>query len=530
MKYSVDKKLDLRRFKKIVNDEIINVCDNYIEVVKKFDYKYIMDIHGKCLHVLSPFTFEIKYLGKGFFIKIQNPKLIPNIYKDDRIITGIKDVRFEDDNVVGITPYNQECLFDDSGTIISNDYIKIYKFSNSVAPVKLTTPEDKIKYGFINDLGKELIEPCYDDATEFHNHYAGVLLKNKWGIIDDNLNFVINPKIRCNNLFVVSPSLLLIRKKKNKIITDFSENIIYKLNQNEKVKMDYKNQVIYIYDSDYNRFDNVSNESDNILNLKIVNDCFRNNYKYTKIITSDYKEIDIRNLHIEEIHDDNIIVFTDNSYGVLSKEYTKSRKYNSIKSTCNNNYIVSNNNKYGIINREDEELLPLLYNDINYYDEGEYYVAKTDNENILLDKELRVINRFESDEEIVEYKNNLIVIKHNNQYCLLDSEFNEIVSSNNRIYILNDNKVILENHLIDLNDEYIDLIPVYELSLKIDEHCFSATFRTKEKLDECIKQIEEIETNYKRKEIELNQQLELLKNEIDNTGKEKIKEINRIIK
>ena len=123
-----------------------------------------------------------------------------------------------------------------------------------------------------------------------------------------------------------------------------------------------------------------------------------------------------------------------------------------------------------------------------------------------------------------------IVIKHNNQYCLLDSEFNEIVSSNNRIYILNDNKVILENHLIDLNDEYIDLTPVYELSFKIDEHCFSATFRTKEKLDECIKQIEEIETNYKKREIELNQKLELLKNEIDNTGIEKIKEINRIIK
>ena len=531
MKYSVDKKLDLRRFKKISNNEIVKVHDNYVWSKARDRYECIMDIYGNTLYSWNVFDFGVAYLGRGYFKKI--PKTIFKsfqLYKDGNSLAGIKYIRFDDDAIIGYDLDGSQCLLDDSEAIISKRYNSIHKFSNSIAPVKLLTPKDKMKVGFINKLGNEVIEPCFDDASEFHNHYAGVLLKNKWGVIDDNLNFVINPKIRCNNLFVVSPSLLLIRKKKNKIITDFSENIIYKLNQNEKAKMDYKNQVIYIYDSDYNRFDNVSNESDNILNFKIVNDCFRNNYKYTKIITSDYKEIDIRNLHIEEIYDDNIIVFTDNSYGVLSKEYTKSRKYNSIKSTCNNNYIVSNNNKYGIINREDEELLPLLYNDINYYDEGEYYVAEADNENILLDKELRVINRFESDKEIVEYKNNLIVIKHNNQYCLLDSEFNEIVSSNNRIYILNDNKVIVENHLIDLNDEYIDLTPVYELSLKIDEHCFSATFKTKEKLDECIKQIEEIETNYKKREIELNQKLELLKNEIDNTCKEKIKEINRIIK
>ena len=72
-----------------------------------------------------------------------------------------------------------------------------------------------MKFGFINKLGNEVIEPCFDDASEFHNHYAGVLLKNKWGVIDDNLNFVINPKIRCNNLFVVSYYVQVFYKEGN---------------------------------------------------------------------------------------------------------------------------------------------------------------------------------------------------------------------------------------------------------------------------------------------------------------------------
>ena len=158
MEYNIEKKLKLDGFKKITNNEIVKVHDNYIWSKARDGYECIMDIYGNTLYSLNVFDFEVAYLGRGYFKQI--PKSFLNslqIYKDGNSLAGIKDIRFDDSAIIGYDSNGSQCLLDDNGAIISKWYNSIHKFSNSITPVRLLTPKDKMKFGFINKLGNEVI-------------------------------------------------------------------------------------------------------------------------------------------------------------------------------------------------------------------------------------------------------------------------------------------------------------------------------------------------------------------------------------
>jgi hypothetical protein len=66
---------------------------------------------------------------------------------------------------------------------------KLYHFSNGFAIARW---EGKI--GFINNKMEWVVQPIYEVARAFHNGYATVRLDDRWGVIDEAGNVVVEPK------------------------------------------------------------------------------------------------------------------------------------------------------------------------------------------------------------------------------------------------------------------------------------------------------------------------------------------------
>ncbi len=57
------------------------------------------------------------------------------------------------------------------------------------------------KFGFINDKGKYIAEPIYEEAFSFSENFAPVMVDGKWGFIDKSGQMVIEPQYDYANWF-----------------------------------------------------------------------------------------------------------------------------------------------------------------------------------------------------------------------------------------------------------------------------------------------------------------------------------------
>ena len=229
---------------------------------------------------------------------------------------------------------------------------------------------------------------------------------------------------------------------------------------------------------------------------------------------------------IKEILSNDIFIYDDDHYGLINSKKTNN-KYNSISYTDNGIYIASINNSFGLINSDGTVILPLIYDVIKYFKLDKYYIAYTSTQT-LLDKNGNKIHVFSNNEDIIQYKNNMTVVKSDN-YILYDKEFKEIVSSKEKIFILDDNKIILENYLIDLNLEYINFNYMYELTINYSNNELKYCFDNMKDLCEFLNQIELINNDYNKKLKELNNQVKNIYKQINGIENEKITSVNKKI-
>ena len=248
--------------------------------------------------------------------------------------------------------------------------------------------------------------------------------------------------------------------------------------------------------------------------LTITNSSINN---YDMVLIDEYNNVNnIKDFGIKEMLSNDIFKYDNDCYGLINLK-TNNNKYHSITYTNNGIYIVSIYNSYGLINKDGSVILPLIYDEIKYSKLDECYIACTSTQT-LLDKNGKKIHEFSNNEDIIQYKNNMTVVKSDN-YILYDNEFKEIVSSKERIYILDDNKIILENHLIDLDLEYIKFDYMYELVFNYKNKEFKYPFDNMKDLCEFLNQIELINTDYDKKIDELKaKEKDIIKeiNEIEN--------------
>lgn len=527
MQYSIEKRLKLDNFKKIKNGKVISVEDKYIWLKNEDNANFVIDINGKNI-VSYSFDTAFKHLKDGLFLDIPYDELLmDNVYKENYRINNIHKIKFYSDIKVGIDAFNNMVLLDNNGFKISKLYSYIYNFSNNHAPVKDDT-KNKPKYGIIDSTGVEVIDIKYDYISEFNNHVASFKINNKWGIINDDLK-IITSNIKCKNLIAVDSNKMIVEKRGKTLIIDFNKNIIYKLNDNEKYVIDYNNKNIYIYDINTLSRKKIKKENSEGLKsfvnyLTITNSSINN---YDMILIDKYnKKSQIKDFGIKEILSNDIFIYDDDHYGLINSKKTNN-KYNSISYTDNGIYIASINNSFGLINSDGTVILPLIYDVIKYFKLDKYYIAYTSTQT-LLDKNGNKIHVFSNNEDIIQYKNNMTVVKSDN-YILYDKEFKEIVSSKEKIFILDDNKIILENYLIDLNLEYINFNYMYELTINYSNNELKYCFDNMKDLCEFLNQIELINNDYNKKLKELNNQVKNIYKQINGIENEKITSVNKKI-
>ena len=93
-------------------------------------------------------------------------------------------------------------LYVDMSTAFYKQWAKVYNFSSEgIAKVALNSHEGKYgeiidpPYGFVKDDGTILVDPVFQNASDFENGYAIVQSDNQlWGIIDTSGNYAIQPK------------------------------------------------------------------------------------------------------------------------------------------------------------------------------------------------------------------------------------------------------------------------------------------------------------------------------------------------
>ncbi|MEO0074853.1 MAG: WG repeat-containing protein [candidate division WOR-3 bacterium] len=99
-------------------------------------------------------------------------------------------------------------------------------FNNGLAFVGKKIKGDTIKYGFIDQTGKLVIDCIYDDVYSFQNGLARVMKNGKWGIINTNNKWVVKPEYDFIGAF--SESLANFRKDDNYGYLDMNGNIVIK--------------------------------------------------------------------------------------------------------------------------------------------------------------------------------------------------------------------------------------------------------------------------------------------------------------
>ncbi|EAK0978971.1 WG repeat-containing protein [Campylobacter lari] len=80
-------------------------------------------------------------------------------------------------------------FIDKNGEIIINPiFDNVSNFKENLASVKING-----KWGFINESGKFITEPIFNYAWNFKENFASIRLKEKWGFINKNGNIAIKP-------------------------------------------------------------------------------------------------------------------------------------------------------------------------------------------------------------------------------------------------------------------------------------------------------------------------------------------------
>lgn len=80
------------------------------------------------------------------------------------------------------------------------------------------------KYGYINDIGEEIIPPMYDEATLFEGQFAAVRMGTKWGAIDKANGKMIDFKYQEMKTFIGKNTI--VRKGKKWGIVDCRDKVV----------------------------------------------------------------------------------------------------------------------------------------------------------------------------------------------------------------------------------------------------------------------------------------------------------------
>ena len=485
----------------LIEYKVKTVHDNFIEIKDSNNLVGIADLNGKVL-IKPVFSRVVEF--------------------DDYYLTS--------------KGYKKGLLDKNGYEILEPKYKEIYTFKNKRAIVR----NENNFYGIIDDNGKELVEPKYYYIQRSDNSFI-VSVGNIECIIDIDGNIIIDNK---------------------KYHYDFLGNNLYKYYKNYSEKSGILSKDKFLTKDKY---DDIKYLNDDRF---LVNK--GNFFKYIidkngkKILTLPYMdtyvypESDI--IVIQNTNKDCIELVTDGgkNYVTLPQvKYVREFHFNiAIALMKNDRYTLINNKGEEIIDKDyyyilydDRKNRFIIYNDRDdveeylYEDQGivsadevdtscinkeewidysryksvekitdEFVIAQDDLNTYFISKD-GIKNKLDGLYKVIDKNDNYVVLSYHwnrSLYYMVCNLKGEIIIPllNKKIFLLSNKTLIIDNHIINLNCEYLNFNYKYKVDINYDNIYNELSFDTKLKCEEYINKVKSWYQEKEKKEKELDDYLE----------------------
>ncbi len=275
---------------------------------------------------------------------------------------------------------------------------------------------------FIVALTKLLSDSQEKVISTEKTSYFSVYTNEKWGVIDNNGNIVIEPSYDEMVLvpFIQSPIFICTYD------VDYENNTYKTKAINEKGEEILKG---------YDNISAISNKSSdgktwfesNVFKVQKDGKYGLINEKGSEIIPCNYDEISalqgVKNC---------ILIMQNNKYGICNQygNIILNTEYKSIKSlgdSISKEFIVQNDeDKYGIMSADNTVVLEPKYNEISNVSANNLYVVKEDDKWKVINKD-ESVNLTEGFSEVKEINGTNIIVQNKDKYGLIDTEGKTII-------------------------------------------------------------------------------------------------------
>ena len=290
-----------------------------------------------------------------------------------------------------------------------------------------------------------------EDNVEYFTAYEN----EKWGVIDNLGNIVINPQY--DEMIVIPDKTIPVFICTYDVNYDTMEYKTKAINENgEEIFNNYEGIEGLINEDDAG---NIFYEK-NVYKIKVNNKYGLIDGKGKEILKCDYD--DIRTLEGEE---GTLIVVQNNNLGVadtygnilIKPEYKDIKRFGN---GSKNKYIVVNSdNKYGIVMSDASVELEIKYDDIKPIDGNNLYVVKEGDNWKVINKD-NTIEVSSSFDDIIDVNNGNIVIERDNKYGVINTDGEDEIPAeyDNIKYMFGENYIVKQGDkygVININNETV---------------------------------------------------------------------------
>lgn len=165
----------------------------YIKVESK-DKFGIVNLEGRVL--LKPIYESISILYKGYATIELNGKVgLINKSMDIVLPTKYESIRIEEEHFILQTKNQYHCM-NSEFKMVGKSYDYIYYFQEGFARV-----ETEEKFGFIDEMCQEAVEPKYDYVSDFMNGFSKIKENNTFSFLNTELKIITKEEFKNLNNF-----------------------------------------------------------------------------------------------------------------------------------------------------------------------------------------------------------------------------------------------------------------------------------------------------------------------------------------
>ncbi len=394
---------------KIKRGNLYGISDDQLNPIISPQYEVLVEI-GKNKFIAKKKNFGI--------IRADNSIVLP--FEFDSIIVEKELVRLKKKT----TSKNAWALYDTLGKPrTASAYEWMGELKDDFFPVK-----KRGYWGAINTKGEEIIHCVYDSLITYAAGRFVVKLKNEYGIINLNEDWVMAPQPF--PILIVNENRILITKEKTNYLKDLSGGIIYfsdhplefssnfiieKLYNGSHRKIDYDGRVITnAWPVMVEKVETVFGESEGLRGIKKDN-------KFGFVDAKGNLRIANRYDTISQFKEGLVAVKLNNKWGYINTEerIIIQPSYEYASDFDKGKALVKRKGKYGLINKEGKAILAIRYDTIQQL--SEKYLLLVNNQKGLANKEGQVIiePKFE---ELVDLGNGYLIAQRDGKFGLVTIE------------------------------------------------------------------------------------------------------------